>query len=307
MRVTPLTPSIGAQIDHFDVRCATPADVTELQRILDERSVVFIPGQQGLTVEEHIAFGRLFGPLQSHPNLNAAVSVEHPEIFELHASQGGVANEWHTDLTFQQKPARCSILHMRECPSVGGDTMWTSLGAAYDALSSPMQDLVCSLSALHDALPHNQPEKMAVHPVVRRHPRTGRKCLYVSEHFTRRIVEMHHKESDMLLQYLTRHVQDPRFTIRWKWTKGTIAIWDNTQTQHCVLNNFVGERHIQRVTIAGDKVEPAKTTLPVYDPFLNGTLGASSRHDRQLFKYFKHEDKMPGIAGGGPAPVKARL
>ena len=85
--------------------------------------------------------------------------------------------------------------------------MWTSLGAAYDALSPPMQNLVNDLSALHDALPHNQPEKMAVHPVVRRHPRTGRKCLYVSEHFTRRIVEMDHKESDMLLRYLTRHVQ----------------------------------------------------------------------------------------------------
>ena len=151
-------------------------------------------------------------------------------------------------------------------------------------------------------------------PVVRRHPRTGRNCLYVSEHFTRRIVEMHHKESDMLLQYLTRHVQDPRFTLRWKWTKGTIAIWDNTQTQHCVLNNFVGERHIQRVTIAGDEVEAANAALPVYDPFLAGTLGASSRHDRQLFQHFKQEDKMPGIAGGSvaavhphPASVKAKL
>ena len=116
----------------------------------------------------------------------------------------------------------------------------------------------------------------------------------------------------MLLQYLTRHVQDPRFTIRWKWTKGTIAIWDNTQTQHCVLNNFVGERHIQRVTIAGDEVEPANSALPVYEPYLNGIRGASSRHDRQLLKHFMQEDKMPGIAGAGaavvhPAPVKARL
>lgn len=312
MRVIPLTPSIGARIENLDVRHVTPSDVSELQRVLDERGVVFIPGQHGLSVEEHIAFGRRFGELQSHPNLSAAVSTAHPEIFELRASKGGVANEWHTDLTFQQRPARCSILHMRECPPVGGDTMWTSLGAAYDALSPPMQNLVNDLSALHDALPHNQPEKMAVHPVVRRHPRTGRKCLYVSEHFTRRIVEMDHKESDMLLRYLTRHVQDPRFTVRWKWTKSTIAIWDNTQTQHCVLNNFVGERHIQRVTIAGDEVEAANRALPVYDPFLVGALGASSRHDRQLFQYYNQEEKMPGIAGGGvaalhPAPVKARL
>jgi taurine dioxygenase len=299
MNVRKLTPEIGAEISHFNVLTATPKDIRALKAVLQESHVVFLPNQPAtMTVEQHIAFGRHFGPLQSHPNLTKAVVNQHPEIFELKASQGGVANEWHTDLTFQQKPALMSILRMVQCPETGGDTMWASLGAAYDALSKPMQDMVENLTALHDASPHNKPEVTAVHPIVRVHPTTGRKCLYVSEHFTRRIVELSPRESKVLLEFLTRHIQDPRFNVRYHWTPSTIAIWDNTCTQHCVLNNFVGERHIQRVTIAGDTVEPSNNKLPVYAPCVSDG-GALSRHDRQLFLHFKQEHKMPKIAGGG--------
>ena len=103
---------------------------------------------------------------------------------------------------------------------------------AYDELSPPMQELCEGLTALHDALPHNRPDKMAIHPVVRVHPETGRKALYVNEHFTRRIVEMNATESQMLLDYLTRWVQNPRFTVRYRWSEGTIGMWDNRCTQH---------------------------------------------------------------------------
>ena len=163
--------------------------------------------------------------------------------------------------------------------------MWANLYAAFEELSAPMQELCEGLTALHDALPHNHPEQMAVHPVVRVHPVTGRKALYVNEHFTRRIVEMNATESDTLLRYLTGWVQNPRFTVRYRWTEGTVAMWDNRCTQHFVLNDFTGERVIQRVTVMGDKPQGAR---PRWQPWVRpGRASATSRHDRQLYQYLK--------------------
>ena len=125
MNVRKLTPEIGAEITNFNVLTATTKNIRALKAVLEESHVVFLPNQPTtMTVEQHIEFGRHFGPLQSHPNLTKAVVNQHPEIFELKASQGGVANEWHTDLTFQQQPALMSILRMVQCPETGGDTMW---------------------------------------------------------------------------------------------------------------------------------------------------------------------------------------
>ncbi|MDH3645113.1 MAG: TauD/TfdA family dioxygenase, partial [Gammaproteobacteria bacterium] len=246
----------------------------------------FFPDQQ-ISPEQHIAFGRHFGPLEGHPNLKN--NSDHPELFELAASHGGVADEWHTDITFSPEPALMSVLHMVRCPEVGGDTMWSSLYAAFDELSEPMQEMCEGLTALHDALPHNRPEQMTVHPVVRVHPVTGRKALYVNEHFTRRIVEMNATESDAVLRYLTGWVQNPRFTVRYRWAEGTIAMWDNRCTQHFVLNDFEGERVIQRVTVMGDKPQGAP---PRWQPWIRpGRLSATSRLDRQLYLYMKGQEK----------------
>ena len=118
--------------------------------------------------------------------------------------------------------------------------------AAYDAMSAPLKEMCEGLTALHDALPHNRPDRMTVHPVVRVHPETGRRALYVNEHFTRRIVEMDSTESDALLRHLTQWVQQPRFSVRYRWTEGTVAIWDNRATQHFVVNDFEGERDSPR-------------------------------------------------------------
>ena len=168
--------------------------------------------------------------------------------------------------------------------------MWSSLYAAYDELSEPMKSLCDGLTALHDALPHNHPEKMTIHPVVRKHPVSGRKVLYVNEHFTRRIVELNATESEVLLNYLTRWVTNPRFTVRYNWQPGTIGIWDNRCTQHFVLNDFEGERIIQRVTVVGDEVEAAEQSK--WQPWVReGRLSAASRHDRQLFMYFKSQNQ----------------
>jgi len=286
-QVDRLAPALGAEIRGVDLATPSAEDIADIKALLLENLVIFFPDQV-ISVEEHVELGRQFGPLEGHPNLKNPYT-QHPELFELAASHGGVADEWHTDITFREEPALMSVLHMVKCPPSGGDTMWTSLYRAYDELSPPLQELCEGLSALHDALPHNHPEQMAVHPVVRVHPETGRKALYVNEHFTRRIVEMNATESDAILRHLTRWVSNPRFTVRYHWHEGTIAMWDNRCTQHFVLNDFEGERVIQRVTVMGDKPEGSE---PRWQPWIKpGRLSAASRHDRQLHQFLTKDSK----------------
>ena len=286
-QVNRLAPALGAEIRGVDLAAPSAEDIAEIKSLLLEHLVVFFP-EQVISVDEHVELGRQFGPLEGHPNLQNPYT-QHPELFELAASHGGVADEWHTDITFREEPALMSVLHMVKCPPSGGDTMWTSLYLAYEELSAPLQELCEGLTALHDALPHNHPEQMAVHPVVRVHPETGRKALYVNEHFTRRIVEMNATESDAILRHLTRWVSNPRFTVRYHWQEGTIAMWDNRCTQHFVLNDFEGERVIQRVTIMGDKPEGSE---PRWQPWIKpGRLSAARRHDRQLHQFLTKDSK----------------
>ncbi|MEE9279888.1 MAG: TauD/TfdA family dioxygenase [Myxococcota bacterium] len=281
LEVVRLAPALGAEVRGVSLGAVGAAGAERIQSLLMDHQVLFFP-EQHLTVDEHVAFGRHFGPLEGHPNLKNPFT-EHPEIFELAASQGGVADEWHSDITFQAEPSVLAILHMVRCPEVGGDTLWANMCAAFEGLSAPLRELCEGLSALHDAAPHGRPQDMTVHPVVRVHPVTGRKSLFVNEHFTRRIVELSRNESDLLLGYLTRWVSNPRFTVRYRWSKGTVAMWDNRCTQHFVLNDFDEERIIQRVTVMGDRPEGAK---PRWEPYTRRTNpGATSRHDRQLNEY----------------------
>ena len=282
-QVTRLASALGAEVRGVNLAGAGPQEVERIERLLLEHLVLFFPGQDW-SLDEHVEFGRQFGALEGHPNLKNPYT-DHDEVFELAASRGGVADEWHTDLTFQEQPALMSILHMIQCPDTGGDTLWASLYAAHEGLSAPLRDLCEGLTALHDAQPHNRPDRMAVHPVVRVHPETHRKALYVNEHFTRRIVELHPGESDALLGYLTNWVKNPRFTVRYRWSAGTVAIWDNRCTQHTVLNDFTEERIVQRVTVVGDRVEGAPSR---WQPAIgDGRLSAASRHDRQLYRFLK--------------------
>ena len=281
-KIRHLSPSIGSVIEDVDINNVDEKYIPELLKILSDRKVIFFTNQE-ISIDDHVAFGEKFGELQGHPHINNP-NIKHPKIFELAASSGGIADEWHTDLTFQEQPALLSILHMVEVPSVGGDTMWTDLVAAFKALSKPIQDMCIGLSALHDAAPHLHPEKMTIHPVVRKHPDTNEPVLYVNEHFTRRIVELGHEESEHLLSFLTSWVQKPEFLVRYKWQKNTIAMWDNRATQHYVVNNFEGERIIQRVTVTGDKIEPFGKLA--YDAWnAEGKFSAKSRYDYQLMGY----------------------
>ena len=286
LEVTRLAGALGAEVRGVDLAQVDAAGAREIERVLWEHQVLFFPDQHP-SVDAHVAFGEHFGELEGHPHLKNPES-DHPKLFELAASHGGIADEWHTDLTFRPDPALYSILHMVKCPPVGGDTMWSNLNQAFDELSAPLRDLCEGLSALHNAEPHGKPDVMTVHPVVRVHPETGRKALYVNEHFTRRLVELSQTESDLLLGYLTRWVQNPRFTVRYRWSEGTVAMWDNRATQHFVLNDFTEERVIQRVTVMGDKPQGNE---PRWQPHLQTDatgLSVAARHDALLRSYLRN-------------------
>ena len=285
--VRPLSPALGAEVIGPKINNLNDDQVKKLKELLLEHLVIFMPGQSP-SPALHVEFGKRFGSLEGHPNLSSDDKLPR-EIFELKASKGGIADEWHTDLTFRSSPAIMSIMHIVKCPEIGGDTLWSSTYAAYDQLSSPMKDLCEGLTALHDAHPHNQPDQMAIHPVVRLHTETQRRALYINQHFTRRIVELSAEESEAVLKYLIGWISHPKFSVRYRWRPGTVCMWDNRCTQHMVLNDFTGERVIQRVTVTGDKVFGVKGKK--YNPALNSDrLSAQSRHDRQLFMHLKNED-----------------
>ena len=278
-----LSGSLGAEIRGLSLAQAGSEEARLISSLLLEHLVLFFPDQH-LTPEKHIAFGRLFGELEAHPNLS--LDAERPEFFELRAmgGSGAIADEWHSDLTCQASPSVFAILQMKKCPPVGGDTLWANMYKAYDELSPPMQAFCEGLTALHDASPHGRPEAKAIHPVVRVHPETGRKSLFVNRHFTRRIVELSQDESDMLLDHLTRWAASSRFTVRYHWSEGTIAMWDNRCTQHHVLSDFEGERVIQRVTVMGD--EPKAASPSPWQPYRSAYSAASWR-DQPLWKFLK--------------------
>ena len=288
LEVKKLSMALGAEISGIDLCSVSDSQVEEIKSLLTEHMVLFFP-RQNISQEEHVEFGAKFGELEGHPNLKNK-TVTHPKIFELAASTGGIADEWHTDITYQDSPAIMSVLHMVKCPEIGGDTMWSNLNAAYEALSDPLKDLCEGITALHDASPHGRPDKTAIHPVVRLHPVSGKKVLYVNEHFTRRIVEMTMDESDMLLSHLTKWVTQPQFTVRYHWTEGTIAIWDNRSTQHYVVNDFEGEGIIQRVTVMGDEVNASSN--PRWKPALREGYSAVTTHDKQLINHLKSKEAL---------------
>jgi len=278
--VEPLTKALGAEVRGLDLDHVTGEEIAQIRSLLVEHLVLFFPGQH-LTVQSHVALGRQFGELEINPNLPVPDDAP-PQVVELRASWGGIADEWHTDVTFLPQPSVMSILHFVTGPELGGDTMWSNQYLAFSELSAPMQDLLSGLTALHDATPHGKPEMTAIHPVVRTHPESGRNALFVNEHFTRRIVEMSHQESEMLLDHLREWSHQERFTVRYRWTPGTIAMWDNRCTQHYVMNDFEGERIIQRVTVLGDLPEgPGARWLP----FVGTRVGATSVHDGQLQRH----------------------
>ena len=182
-----------------------------------EHLVLFFPGQS-LDADAHVALGRRFGTPEIHPYIPKR-DDDHPEIVVIDTVGGG-AEFWHTDVTFSPTPPMASILQMIVNPPRGGDTIFTNQYLAYEMLSDPMRDLLDGLTAVHTAAPFGHPEQNAAHPVVRTHPDTGRKSLFVNRTFTSHIVELHRSESDALLDYLYTWSEQPRFQCRYRVERG---------------------------------------------------------------------------------------
>ncbi|WP_433331029.1 TauD/TfdA dioxygenase family protein [Spirillospora sp. CA-294931] len=250
--VRPVSGALGAEVHGVELATITDEQFAHVKELLLKHLVLFFPDQTGLEPEAHIAFGRRFGEAEIHPFLPKLDG--HPEIVIIDSTRGGKADNWHTDVTFSQNPPVASILHLVKSPSSGGDTMWSNQYLVYENLSEPMREMLDGLTAIHYIKGLAQGfASQAEHPVVRVHPETGRRSLYVNRMFTSHIPQLSRHESDALLTFLLGFAEQPQFTCRYRWSPGGVAVWDNRCTQHLAVNDYTEPRRGQRVTILGDK------------------------------------------------------
>ena len=270
--VRAVSTAVGAEILGLDLADTLPdATIDAIRHALFQHGVVFFRDQK-LTPEQHVAFAQRFGAI----NVNRFFKTVdgYPMIAEVRKEPdqvGNIGGGWHTDHSYDQAPAMGSILYAREVPETGGDTLFASMYAAYDALSDGLKRTLESLQALHSSrhvfgveayagrgdlkgryLNPEAATQDAVHPVVVRHPGSGRKALYVNSGFTVRFVGWTDEESRPLLQYLYQHAARPEFTYRFQWREGSLAFWDNRCTWHYALNDYHGHRRLMhRITVEG--------------------------------------------------------
>ena len=265
--IRPLGGSLGAEILGVDLNALSEADREVIHQAFADHLVIFFP-EQNLTLDGHRDFAATFGELEIIPILEKVDEETHPEIVLLDDASTPAADVWHTDVTYRESPPITAILHMVECPPVGGDTMWINLYDAFESLSEPMKDMLEGVTAIHK---NTYGPGHAEHPVVRVHPVTGRKSIYVNRIFTSHIRQLSRPESDNLLAFLYRWCEQSRFSVRYRWTAGAVAMWDNRCTLHSVVNDWEGRRAIQRITVLGDKpVGVGEPRWPKHDKPVNG-------------------------------------
>ncbi|WP_424813419.1 TauD/TfdA dioxygenase family protein [Roseococcus sp. YIM B11640] len=261
-----VSPHVGAEVRDIDItRPLTNRQVEELHRALGEFGVLFFRDQR-FDHDSQKRFGRYFGELDIHPNTPGPEG--HPEILPIHADANSkvIAGEkWHSDVSCFQEPPLGSILHIHTTPPHGGDTLFASLAAAYEALSPRLKVYLDGLTAFHSGERNYRRRNAlngiddrgrifpsAVHPVVIRHPISGRKGLYVNRLFTYRINEVSEEESEAILNYLWQHAEKPDFQIRFRWEPNSVAFWDNRAVQHLAIwDYFPHTRSGSRVTVKG--------------------------------------------------------
>ena len=265
----PFAPNLGAEI--FNVDLSKPIkdeQFEEINHAFLQYQVLFFKNQKIIPPEIHVEFGKKFGELHTHP---AAPTMEgHPEIFEIHATKNSkIANgeHWHSDVSCDEKPPLGTMLQIHILPECGGDTMFNNMYSAYEALSQPIKNMIGDLTALHSSEHFYKgryadrgqkdtdidcPE--AVHPIVRTHPETGKKSLFVNRTFTTRIKELSEEESNVLLELLFKQGEHIDHQIRFRWAENDMAFWDNRCCMHrAVWDYWPEERKGRRVTIKGDR------------------------------------------------------
>lgn len=266
-----LGPHIGAQLDGVDLRTISDAQVQQIREALVQYKVLFVRGQD-LTDADHIRFGNRLGTVTAGHPVHDSGDVP-KEIYALDSQDNGFADVWHTDVTFVTRPPAISILRALELPPTGGDTNWADSQAAYDSLSAGVQALIDPLTAVHDGTREfgyylaqrrmgrgNEWDGATVtelvpveHPVVRVHPETGRKGLFVNPGFTSHIVGVSDAESRHLLDLLYAHLTKPEHLVRHRWRAGDVTLWDNRSTAHYANRDYGTQRRIMhRITLGGD-------------------------------------------------------
>lgn len=278
IQAKPLSPALGAEITGIDIVGGISDDqFTELRQAFVDFGVIFLR-EQDISPQQHIAFAERWGKI--NVNRFFRPTDDYPMIAEVRKEadqKSNIGSAWHTDHSYDQLPAMGSILYAREVPSVGGDTLFSSMYAAYDALSDGLKQMLMNLRAEHSSrhafgdLAYFNTDlddiggrlgnsaaatQDALHPVIIRHPLSGRPALYVNGDFTVKFAGWSRDESQPLLEYLYAHARQNEFTCRFNWRKGSIAIWDNRATHHCALNDYHGERRLMhRITIEGVDLE----------------------------------------------------
>ena len=280
IEVSPLSPALGGIISGVDIAAGiSDEQFAEIRQAFIDYSVIFLRDQQ-ITPDQHIEFARRWGKINVNRFFQAVDS--HPIIAEVRKEAEQKANigaEWHTDHSYDEIPAMGSILYAREVPTVGGDTLFASMYAAYDALSDGLKQMLSSMNAEHSSrhvfgeVAYSDRDlddlgsrlgntdaaiQDSIHPVIIKHPLSGRPALYVNGDFTVKFENWTQEESQPLLDYLYGHARQNEFTCRFHWQKGSMAIWDNRATHHCALNDYHGERRLMhRITIDGVGLQAA--------------------------------------------------
>ena len=274
IKITQLTPTIGAEISGLDLSQPVTADVSDAvyQWLMDYQVIFF--RNQSISPASHLALAESLGDLEPphpvYPHLH-----DHPSVMVLDFDGNNPqdTNVWHTDLTFKGNGPFASVLYSRTVPPVGGDTLWASLSAAYDALSEGMKAEISTLRAVHDmgdfrnnftvGEADGDAKKLAeghtslgsaIHPLVKRHPVTGKNIIFCNPAFTVQIEGTSFSNSSRLLTYLFSHITQPEFQVRFRWENNTIAIWDNRCTMHYALYDYAPHRRtMHRVTVVNDR------------------------------------------------------
>ena len=274
LSVKPIAASLGAEIEGVDLSQDLDDDViAEIRQALLDHFVIFFHDQD-ITPEQHLAFARRFGTLSQHDQVKGMEA--YPDIIEVRKEPEDERNfggAWHGDVTYLEEPPLGSILYALEVPPVGGDTLWANQYLAFETLSDGMRAMLDGLTMIHTPAkiyglssqdwskdssvktsPNATAEYETEHPLIRTHPETGRKALFVSGLFTPRFKDMTEEESKPLIDFLMKQATREEFTCRFRWKAGDIAFWDNRATLHYALNDYSGYRRVMhRVTINGDR------------------------------------------------------